>query len=94
MGQNQSYGLRYLKNHVEHISTLPKAITFDPTIGVSISLVFWKLDIHKFPRTSRSTQSESKKAIKYAIEVRTEKQEKKIANVNRVDSVHLVGPPT
>ena len=33
------------------LSTIPKAITFDLTVGFPISLVFWKLDIQSFLRT-------------------------------------------
>ena len=32
--------LRYLENRAKRTSMLPKAITFDPTIGFSIYLVF------------------------------------------------------
>ena len=49
--------MRYLQNRLKRISSLPKAITFDPTVEISFSLVFWKLDIQIFPRTPRSTQS-------------------------------------
>ena len=62
---------------------LTKAVTFDPTIGFSISLVFWKLDIQSFPRTPI--------AFKYAIKVKTKKREKdKIADVSQVDPAYLV----
>jgi len=37
--------LKYLGNCAKHINSLPEAITFDPTIRISISLMFWKLDI-------------------------------------------------
>ena len=76
--------LRYIENHGKYINTVPEAITFDPTVGFSISLVFWKLDIQSFPRTLRSTQSESRKAFKYTSEVNQEKA--KIADVSRVAS--------
>ena len=49
--------MRYLQNRLKRISSLPKAITFDPIVEISFSLVFWKLDIQIFPRTPRSTQS-------------------------------------
>ena len=49
--------LRYPENRAKRISTLLEAITFDPTVGFSISLVFWKLDIYSFPRTPRLAQS-------------------------------------
>ena len=49
--------MRYLQNRLKRISSLPKAITFDLTVEISFSLVFWKLDIQIFPRTPRSTQS-------------------------------------
>ena len=61
--------LRYLENHEKCIDTLSKIITFDLTIGFSISLVFWKLEIQRFLETPRSTQSESEKALKYASKV-------------------------
>ena len=37
--------LRYPENCAKHVSTLPKAITFNLTIRFVISLVLWKLDI-------------------------------------------------
>ena len=46
--------LRYPENRATHVSTLPEAINFDSTVGISISLVFWKLDIQSFPETLRS----------------------------------------
>jgi len=52
--------LRYPENHEKCIGTLFKAITFDLTIGFSISLVFWKLEIQRFIETPRSTQSKSR----------------------------------
>ena len=66
--------IEYLENHVRHVSSLLEAITFDSTIGFSIALVFWKLDIHTFLRTPRLAQSNSGKASRYAIEVRREKR--------------------
>lgn len=62
-------------------STLPKAITFDPTVGFSIYLVFWKLDIQKFPGTPRSAQSKSGKAFKYVFKAGLVKA--RTANVSR-----------
>ena len=76
--------LRYLENHVERISRLPDAITFDPTVGISISLVFQKLYIQNFLGTPREAQSESRKAFKQVIKVRREKDE--IANVSLVNT--------
>ena len=32
--------LRYPENHEKRISTLAEAITYDPTVGFSISLLF------------------------------------------------------
>ena len=58
--------LRYLENCARHVSSLPKAITFDPAIGISFSLVLWKLDIQTFLGTSRSGQLEFEKTFKYA----------------------------
>jgi len=46
--------LRYPENRATHVSTLLEAIYFDSTVGFSISLVFWKLDIQSFPETLRS----------------------------------------
>ena len=84
--------LRYPKNRIKCVSTIPETITFDPTIGFSIYLVLWKLDIQSFLRTPKSVQSEFGKAFKYAIEVRTEKRENdKFANVSRADPVHIQG---
>ena len=37
--------LRYLENCANRVSSLPEATTFDLTIGISFSLVLWKLDI-------------------------------------------------
>ena len=45
--------LRYPENCKKCISTLPNTITFDSTIGFSIPLFFYKLDIQNFPRTPR-----------------------------------------
>ena len=56
--------LRYLENHAKRICLLLKAITFDLTVGIAISLVFWKLHIQKFQKTPRSTQSKSSKVLK------------------------------
>ena len=42
---------------------------FDLTVRISISLMFWKLDINIFIGTPRSAQSESEKTFKYAFEV-------------------------
>jgi len=66
--------LRYPENCAKCINSLPKAITFDPTINISFSLVFWKLDIHIFLRTLRSTQLEFGKAFKYASKAEPEKE--------------------
>ena len=65
--------LRYPENHKKHVSTLPEIITFDPTIGFSITLLFWKLDIWSFPGTPRLAQSESGKAFKYVSKVKPRK---------------------
>ena len=46
--------MRYPKNRVGGISLLPKAITFDPTVRFSVSLVFQKLDVQRFPIKPRS----------------------------------------
>ena len=67
--------LKYPENCVERISTLPESITFYPTIGISISLVFRKLYILTFPRTLRSAQSESDKIFTYLIKTKTEKSQ-------------------
>ena len=75
---------------MEHVNTLPEAVTFDPTIGILISFIFWKLNIQTFPGTPRSTQSESKNTFEYAIEVKWEKD--KIADVNIPDLVHIKWP--
>jgi len=61
--------LRYLENRKKSINTLPEAITFDPTIGFSISFVFWKLDIQSFLGAPRLVQSKSGKAFKDVSEV-------------------------
>ena len=45
--------IRYLENRENCFSTLLKAINADPTIGFSISLVFRKLKIQRFPGTPR-----------------------------------------
>jgi len=58
--------LRYFENRAKHISSVPKVITFDLFVGISISLVFWKLDIHTFLRTPRPAQSEIGKTFKKA----------------------------
>ena len=60
---------RYPENHAKCINTLFEVITFDPTVGFSISLVSWKLYIYFFPRTSRLAQSKSEKTFKYTSEV-------------------------
>ena len=39
------------------IDPLPRAITFDPTVGFSSSLPFQKQEVKIFPRVSRSIQS-------------------------------------
>ena len=65
--------LRYWENCEKRISILPEVITFDPTVGILISLSFWKLDIKSFLGKSRSPQSESGKTSKYASDVKTEK---------------------
>ena len=84
--------LRYLKDRVGRVSLLLEAISFDPTIGFSISLVFWKLYIHTFPETPRLAQSESRKVHRYAIKVREEKD--KIADASVPDLAHPKGPPS
>ena len=67
--------LRYPENCAEHINTLPEAITFHPTVVISISLVFRKLYIHTFPRTLRSAQSEFDKTFTYVIKTKIEKSQ-------------------
>jgi len=62
--------LRYVENHEKYINMLLEAITFDMTVGFSISLVFWKLDIQRFLVLA---QSNSGKTFKYASEVETGK---------------------
>jgi len=37
--------LKYLENYARQVNSLLEAITFDLTIGISFSLVLWKLDI-------------------------------------------------
>ena len=64
---------RYSKNRAKHISMLLEPITFDPTIGFPIFLVFWKLDIQRFLETPRSVQSKFKKTFKHASKVEPEK---------------------
>lgn len=53
---------------------LPEAISFDPTIKISTSLVFWNLDIQVFPWKPRSAQLEFRKTFKYASEVKLRKK--------------------
>ena len=65
--------LRYWENCEKHISMLPKIITFDLTVGILISLFFWKLYIHSFPGTPRFPQSQSGKTSKGTSEVKTKK---------------------
>ena len=77
----ESEWLRYWENRKKHINTLPKAITFDPTVGFPISLVLCKLNIQIFLRTPRLDQSESGKAFKYAFEFGSDKA--KIADVSK-----------
>ena len=67
--------LRYFENWVQCISTIPDAITFNPTFEISTSLVFWKLEIQIFSRTPRLAKSEFKKISKYAIKVIIEKSQ-------------------
>ena len=71
---------------------LPEVITFDPTVGISISLVFQKLDIQKFLGTLRSTQSEFGKTFKYVIKFGWEKDE--IADVSILNPMHVKGVPS
>ena len=74
--------LRYWENREKRISTLPEVITFDPTIGILISLAFWKIDIQIFPGTPRLPQYTSKKTSKCASKFKIEKvQQDKFANV-------------
>ena len=61
--------LKYFGNRAKRISSLPEAITFDLTVEIAISLVFWKLHIYKFPETPRSTQYKPSKALKKAFQV-------------------------
>ena len=72
-----------MKNHVGRINSVSAAITFDPTVRISISLVFKKLKIHTFPGTPRSAQLEFGKAFKCAIKFGIEKLENdKIADIS------------
>ena len=75
---------------MEHVNTLPEAVTFDPTIGILISFIFWKLNIQTFPGTPRSTQLESKNTFEYAIKVKWEKD--KIADVSVPDLAYKKCP--
>ena len=90
--------LRYSENCEMHISTLPKVITFDPTILILMYLVFWKLDIHIFPGTPRSLQSKSGKTSKCATKVKTEKVHKdEIADISQAQPsapTRAAGAPT
>jgi len=52
--------------------------------------VFWKLDIHTFPETPQSAQSESGRAFKCTIKVKTGKV--RIADISN-NSVHPKGLP-
>ena len=81
--------LKYPENRERHISMLPKAITFYPTIGFLISLVLWKLDIQSFLETPKSAQFESGKTFKYASEVEPKKD--KTANVSKGWSAAIRG---
>ena len=93
--------MKYLKNHAKCINILPEAINFYPTVGYSISLVFWKLDIQIFPGTLRSIQFESEKTFKYVCKARPKKA--KTAEVSRGGRqplngrwqwpTHIVWPP-
>ena len=74
--------LRYLENLAKCVNTLPMTITFDPTVGFSICLVLWKLDIQRFLGTTRSIESESGKPSNMLQKLDQEKA--KIANVSRV----------
>ena len=65
--------LRYRENCEQRISTLLEVITFDPTVGILISLVFCKLNIQIFPRKPRSPQSESEKTSKCTSKGKTKK---------------------
>jgi len=65
--------LRYPENRAKHVSSLPEVITFDLTIGISISLVFCKLDTQILLGTPRSAQSEFGKTFKYASKVKLRK---------------------
>ena len=73
--------LRCPENCAKHVRMLLEAITFDLTVGFSISLVFWKLDIYIFLGTPRLVQSKFGKIFKYASKVRLEKGE--TADVNK-----------
>ena len=66
--------MRYLENHAKCVNSLPKAITFDPTIEMSNYLVLWKLDIQIFLGTPRLTQSEFGKTFKYASKAKLRKK--------------------
>ena len=81
--------LRCPENCAKHVSMLLEAITFDLTVGFSISLVFWKLDIYIFLGTPRLVQSKFGKILKYASKVRLEKGE--TADVNKGGQQHLCG---
>ena len=45
------------------------AITFDSIVRFLISLVLWILDIHSFPGTLRSAQSNLGKTFKYVFKI-------------------------
>ena len=87
--------LRYPENCARRVSSLPKTITFDLTIGFLIYLVLWKLDIQLFLVTPRIAQLEFSLALKYVIEVRTKslEEKEKIANVSSFHPTATKGPP-
>ena len=55
---------RYLENRAKHTSSLPEAITFDPSVVISISLVFWKDQLNLIPGRPSKRPPKPKFAIK------------------------------
>ena len=78
---------RYPENYVKRVSSLLDAIIFDSTIGISISLVFRKLDIHIFPRIPRSAQLEFGKNFKYASEVKPGKKSRLLMSASDLTTI-------
>ena len=76
---------------MEHVSTLPKAITFNQTEGISISLLFRKLDIQNFPGILRSTKSKFREGLQICGQSQVEKKDE-IADVSIPDLAHKKWP--